>query len=109
MLIVFKLLESYRFFLALEAITIAVVNCQTSFMCESSVTVAQCTLETIQDGGVKNSVFTQAQSSRIALLVRNLIGKILYLCILIPQSEYIKIQVYVTRKPFFGSFILSTH
>ena len=55
---------------------------------------------------LKNSVFTQAQSSRIALLVRNLIGKILHLCILITQSEYIKIQVYVTRKLFFGSVIL---
>ena len=57
----------------------------------------------------KNSVFTQAESSRIALLVRNLSGKILYLCILIPQSEYIKIQVHVTRKLFFSSVILSTH
>ena len=56
----------------------------------------------------KNSVFTQAESSRIALLVRNLSGKILYLCILIPQSEYIKIQMYVTRKLFFGSVILTT-
>ena len=34
---VFKLLETYFFFLALEAITIAVVNCKTSFMWESSV------------------------------------------------------------------------
>ena len=40
--------------------------------------------------------------------VRNPSGKMLYLCILIPQSEYIKIQVYVTRKLFFGSVILST-
>ena len=58
---------------------------------------------------LKNSIFTQAESSRIALLVRHPSGKILYLCILIPQSEYIKIQVYVTRKLFFGSVILSTH
>ena len=51
MLIVFQLLESYLFFLALEAITIAVVNCKTSFMHESSVTAVQSTLGTIQDGG----------------------------------------------------------
>ena len=51
MLIVFKLLESYLFFLALEAITIAVVNCKTSFMCESSVKAVQFTLGMIQDGG----------------------------------------------------------
>ena len=50
MLIVFKFLESYLF-LALEAITIAVVNCKTSFMHESSVTAVQCTLGTIHDGG----------------------------------------------------------
>ena len=36
-LIVFKLLESYIFFLALEGITIAAVNCKTSSMHESSV------------------------------------------------------------------------
>ena len=50
MLIVFKFLESYLF-LALEAITIAVVNCKTSFMHESSGTAVQCTLGTIHDGG----------------------------------------------------------
>ena len=37
-LIVFKLLESYIFFSVLEAITIAAVNCNISFMRESSVT-----------------------------------------------------------------------
>ena len=51
MLIVFKLLESYLFFLALETITIAVVNCKTSLMHESSVMAVQCTLGMIQDGG----------------------------------------------------------
>ena len=37
-LIVFKLLELYVFFLVLEAITIAAVNCNISFTRESSVT-----------------------------------------------------------------------
>ena len=60
-LIVFELLESYIFFLALEAITIAAANCKTSFMRES----LQCT-SGIQDGGrngsVENFVYTQAES-----------------------------------------------
>ena len=46
-LTVSKLLESYLFFLALEAITIAAVNCKTSFMLESSVRWEIMT----QDGG----------------------------------------------------------
>ena len=35
--------------------------------------------------------FYTTESLRIALLVKNPSGKILYLCILIPQSEYIRI------------------
>ena len=34
--------------------------------------------------------YTQAESQRIAVLVKNPRGKILHLCILIPQSEYIR-------------------
>ena len=39
---------------------------------------------------ISSFVFTLAESRRIALLVKNLSGKILYLCILIPHSENIR-------------------
>ena len=85
------------FFLLLEAITIPAVNCTTSFMRESSVTRnALWERFKMVDNRKTVTFFSKFHLDRTsviennAVLVENPSGKILYLCILISQSEYIR-------------------